>query len=581
MPERNWSRHGLSIGRQEFRRTVRALRGDRARLVLVGGGILFFGALTGLGAWLVLRFAGGLGPVPLTDGLRGSIGIQWLFAVFIFAQRAGSRHDRIDNETLMLTTVSVRSILVGVIGAELARALAYLALPVVLLGGAFAYATSSPLTIPALGLALGLALMTAALAGYAIGLTANLLVARVRFVARHKTALAGVIVVAFFGLYFAAQNFVGSGVTATLGLLPISWFADLALAGSPVVVSPARAAVVAVGSLVWIAGCGYAAERLATAYWFGDAVTNDIVEANARVDTGDASDPLAAAVWPMRLPPVAQPTRRVAQRAVVIARRNPSRLSFLLLPLVFLASFLSGAIQDGGLFAILPPLVPVFGAWLAGGAFGLNPLGDEGAVLPATLVSLASGRQYAYGLALPGLVLGLPLVVTLTALTGALGPFTPVEVSLLVVAGVVLTVAAVFGAPAVGMTFPRYDPISVRRDHEVVPPSLGGVVVYSLLLGIPGGVAVGAAVAPATLRSVGSFVVGGLLAFPFAWVASEGVAAAAGVATWLSGVGVVIARIPLPTVHWGGYALGLALALLLAVLSVVHVTRRFEDYTYD
>jgi len=580
MPEPNWSRHGLAIGRQEFRRTVRSLRGNSTRLALMSLVVLFFGTVTLLGTWLVLRFADGLGPVPLTDELRGSIALQWLFAVFIFAQRAGSRHDRIDNETLVLTTVSVRSTVVGVVAAEVGRALAYVGVPVVLLGGAFVYATGSPLMVPFFVLAVLLSLSTAAALGYALGLVANLLVARVRFVARHKSALGVVGVVVFFGGYFAVQNLAGAGTMALLGLAPFAWFADLALVGSPLVVSLPRAAVAAVGGVAWLAGCGLLVERLATAYWFGDSVTNEVAETQARVDADGASDPLAAAVRPFRFPAVAQPIRRVAQRAVVVARRNPSRLSFLLFPLIFAGSYLYGAWEAGGLPESLAVVVPLLVPWLAGGTFGLNPFGDEGAVLPATLVSLPSGRQYAAGLALPGLLLGLPLTVALTAAAGVVAPFPPAEIGLLVVAGAVLAVAAVVVAPAVGVTFPRYDPIQVRSDREVVPPSLSAIALYTLALGFTGGVAVTAAVAPATLRGVLSLFVGFLLPVPFGWLADAGLGPAGGVATWLSGVGADIGAIPLATVHWGGYALALLALVSLATWSVRVVVRRFEGYTY-
>ncbi len=580
MPEPNWSRHGLAIGRQEFRRTVRSLRGDSTRLVLMGFVALFFGSVTLLGTWLVLRFADGLGPVSLTDGVRGSIALQWLFAVFIFAQRAGSRHDRIDNETLVLTTVSVRSATTGIVAAEVARALAYIGVPIVLLGGAFVYATVSPLMVPFLALAVVLSLSTAAVLGYALGLAANLLVARVRFVARHKSALGVAAVIVFFGAYFGAGNLVADGAMALLGLAPFAWFVDLALVGSPVVVSVPRAAVAAVGGVAWLAGCGLVVERLATAYWFGDSVRNEVAEKQARVDADGASDPLAAAVRPLRFPAVARPTRRVAQRAVVVARRNPSRLSFLLFPLIFAGSYLYGAAEAGGLPESLAVAVPLLVPWLAGGAFGLNPFGDEGAVLPATLVSLPSGRQYAAGLALPGLLLGLPLTVVFTAVAGVVAPFPPTEVGLLVAAGAVLTVAAVVLAPAVGMTFPRYDPIQVRSDREVVPPSLSAIALYTLALGLTGGVAITAAVAPATLRGTLSLVVGFLLSLPFGLLADAGLGPAGGVATWLSGVGAEVGSLPLATVHWGGYALGLLAAVLLASWSVRAVIRRFEGYTY-
>ena len=562
MPEAGWPRHGLAIGRQEFRRTLRGLRGDSARLVFMAFGGLFLSIFALIGTWLVLRFGGELAARPLTDGIRGAVTIQWLFMVYIFAQRAGSRHDRLDNESLLLLTVSTRTAVLGLLSADLFRALSYVAIPAALIGGAFVYATASPLMVPFFLLAGLLLVLTALVTGYAIGLSTQLLVARVRFVARYKTALGIGAVAAVFGCYFLVMNVGDGGVTALLGLWPLSWLVDLAVVGSPVVESSTRAAVAAVGSVVWILGWAVLLERVATALWFGDTVENEVAEQKATVDADTGDDPLAAAVRPLALPSMSRPVLRVAQRAVVVARRNPSRLSFLMVPVLVVGSSMINLAQSGGLFAALPPVLALLLPWLAGGTFGLNPFGDEGPVLPATLTALASGRQYATGLAVPGLVFGLPLSVLATVATGVYGPFDPVEVVLLLAVAVVFCLLAVTLAPAVGMIFPRFDPMTVGSDREVVPPSLSAGIVYSLVFVVLGGTAVGCALAPGGTRSVYAFLVGGLLGFPFAWLAGNGVPLADAVATWLGGAGDAIASLPVAGVHWGGYGVSLVVAIV-------------------
>ncbi|MFD1585869.1 hypothetical protein ACFR9U_02655 [Halorientalis brevis] len=581
MPEPGWPTHGLAIGRQEFRRTLRGLRSDRTRLLFLGIGGAFVSLFVLFGAWLVLRFASGLSSFPLTNEIRGTFGLQWLFATFIFAQRAGSRHDRIDNESLMLMTVSVRSVLVGLLSAEFLRAAAYVALPVALVGGAFVYATASPLTAPFLLLAAVLFVLSALVFGAAIGLAAKLLVARVRFVARYKSVLAGVAVVGFVGAYVALQNFGDGGFTSLLGYLPVSWLVDLAVVGSPIVGSPVRAAVAGGAAVAWILGWGLVLDRIATALWFGDTVEHEVAQAKARTDTGSAADPLAAAARPVAFPSLSQPTLRVAQRSVVVARRNPARLTFVFLPVVFLGSMLVNVARFGSLFAVLPPVLALTVPWLAGAAFGLNPLGDEGPVLPATLTSLASGRQFALGLALPGLLLGLPLGLVGTVGSGTYGPYTPVEVGLLVAIVTVLSLLAVTAAPAVGMLFPRFDSVRVGSDREVVPPSLSAIVIYSLALAGPGAVAVGSALAPGATKQAFALLIGGLLALPFGLLASEGVGVAGDVATALQGVGADVAGIPTEWVHWGGFAVPLLVALVLCWWSFRAVGRRYEQYAIE
>jgi ABC-2 type transport system permease protein len=581
MPEPGWGSHGLAIGRQEFRRTLRGLRSDSTRLAFLAFGGLFISIFVLFGTWLVLQFAGDLTAYELTDTIRGSFGLQWLFAAFIFAQRAGSRYDRIDNESLMLLTVSVRSVVVGLLGAEFLRALTYIIVPMALIGGAFVYATASPLTAPFLVLAAALFLLTSLVVGYAIGLAAKLLVARVRFVARYKSVLSVVAVFAFIGVYFLFQNTGSGGPTALLGLLPASWLVDLAVVGSPVVGDPVRAAVAGLGGVVWIVAWGLLAERIATALWFGDTVEHEVAQAKARVETGTGDDPLAAAVRPLAFPSMRQPTLRIAQRAVLVARRNPSRLTFVFLPVIFLGSMLISVAQSGALFAVVPPVLALVVPWLAGATFGLNPFGDEGPVLPATLTSLASGRQYALGIALPGLVLGVPLVLVTTVGTGLYGPYTVTEVGLLASIALVCSVLAVTAAPAVGTLFPRYDPVRVGSEREVVPPSLSAIVVYTLALVVPGAIAVGSALAPAATRRAFSLLVGGLFALPFSLLAGEGLSVAGGVATWFQEVGTAIANLPTAWVHWGGYGIPLVVALGLTAWSFRAVGRRFEGYTVE
>ncbi|MFB6084730.1 MAG: hypothetical protein ABEJ94_10845 [Halorientalis sp.] len=366
-----------------------------------------------------------------------------------------------------------------------------------------------------------------------------------------------------------------------LGLWPLSWLVDLAVVGSPVVGSPARAAVAAVGSVAWILGWGHVLERVATALWFGDTVENEVAEEKATVDADAGTDPLAAAVRPLGFPSTSRPVLRVAQRSVVVARRNPRRLSFLVIPVIVVGSSLIDLARTGGLFAALPPVLALLLPWLTGGTFGLNPLGDEGPVLPATLTALASGRQYATGLAVPGLVLGLPLSALATVATGVYGPLGPREIALLVAVTVVFCLLAVTLAPAAGVVFPRFDPVTAGSGREVVPPSLSAGIVYSLAFVALGGTAVGCALAPAGTRNVAASVVGGLLAFPFVWLAAEGVPLADAVATWLDGVGDAIASLPVATVHWGGYGVSLVAALVLCWWSFRTVVRRYESYTIE
>ncbi|PSQ49677.1 hypothetical protein BRD12_05315, partial [Halobacteriales archaeon SW_12_67_38] len=67
----------------------------------------------------------------------------------------------------------------------------------------------------------------------------------------------------------------------------------------------------------------------------------------------------------------------------------------------------------GAAFAVAPVEIALLVPWLAGATFGLNPFGDEGAVLPATLTGAISGGAFVRGLALvgPGVLAAVALVV--------------------------------------------------------------------------------------------------------------------------------------------------------------------------
>lgn len=581
MAEAGWLGHAVSVGRTEFRRTLRSVTEDRVRLALIGFGVLLFGAAVLFFSYLILQAGDAVIGAELSDVLRGTLALQWLFAVFIFTQRAVQRYDRVDAGALMLTTVSVRTMLAGTLLAEFLRALTYIGGPLVVLASAFAYAVGSPLTLPMALLAGGLFLATAMVVGYVLGLTGALLVARYRFLARNKTVLGGAFVLGAIGLYTVLQSFAGSAGFAVLGILPFAWFLDLGLVAAPVVVSVPKAAAVAVGGAVWVLGLGALSTSLAGRVWLGDSVEPEVADEQARVDREAGEDPLDAALAPFPVPRwFGLPATRIAQRTLLVTRRNPSRLSFLLVPVIVLGSVLVNVGREGGLTSVLPLLFAVFLPWVSGAAAGLNPLGDEGSVLPATLTSLADGRQYVRGLMLPGLFVGVPLAVLTTGVAAAFSPFEPLPlVALVVLAGLLAALTAAV-APAIGITFPRFDPVRVSSEREVVPPSLSAVVLYTLFVAFTGGIAAAAVLAPGLTRGLTATLFGFGFGGLFDWLAAQGLPTA-GLASAFADLGATVAGIDLQTLRWGGYTGPLALGCLVAMGSLRYVRARYERYRPD
>ncbi|EMA51066.1 hypothetical protein [Halococcus salifodinae] len=607
MSEAGWLRHGLSIGLVEFRRTTRGMRRNKGRLALLVFGVGFWTvSIAGLAILFTAPLRSLDAPIALPAAARGGAALAWLFGVYIVGQRVLSQYSHVDSEAGMLTTVSARSVATGLVIAELLRAASYLLAPLLVVTGLVVYIFGTPLGVATIPLAAGLFALTATIVGSAIGYAGALLVARSRFVARYKTIIGVAIVTVIFGGYAAVVFFgadeLGIG-PALFAWLPVGWYVDLAAIGSPLAFSTGHVTGVIVATLAVLGVGGWAIERLTTALWFADPVEptrdEDATDAAAaaspatrtdadsrtaaRTDTGltGGNGALTAAlgrfgaVIPTR---TSRPTRRVAAKALVRTWRNPSRLTILLTPVVIAVVSVFNATQFGAAFAVAPVAIVLLLPWLAGATFGLNPFGDEGAVLPATLTGGISGRAFVRGLALPGLVAGLPLTVALTLAAGWFSPYSPFEVAGLAALGGVLVAAVVGLAPVIGMRIPRFSTFSVRGSRDVVPPSITAGIVYTIVLLGPGVVAAVALVVPALLRGFLAALGSGVIPFVLRWLGDRGVPLVTGPAPWFEGLGPVIRGLATIEVRAGGYALPLFLLVVGGLLGYRAAARRFDTY---
>lgn len=203
---------------------------------------------------------------------------------------------------------------------------------------------------------------------------------------------------------------------------------------------------------------------------------------------------------------LARPTRTVTLAAWRRTKRAPIRLLYVAYPLFFLYAPLRTAFESG-VPTSLPVLVALYGTW-AVGATVLNPLGDEGSVLPTTLLSGVEGRQFVVGHVLSATLVGVPVVALATGAAGALSPLAPARWLALTAASALLVVAGSVLAVGVGVLFPRFGTVEVFRSREVTMPSKGAFAAYSLAL--LGGT-VGAVVA--LVPTIAGFV-GGLVGVP-------------------------------------------------------------------
>jgi len=160
----------------------------------------------------------------------------------------------------MLTTTSTRAVVTGLVIAELLRGATYLALPTIILAGAFAATVGAPLSVLCIPLAVTTLLASAGIVGYTLGLAGATLVSTSPFIARYKTPLGIGLAVLLMGPIFALSS--GRIDFAVLASVPIAWYTDLLVVGSPIQPSLLRA-LGAIGVTIALVGlAGAAVDRL-------------------------------------------------------------------------------------------------------------------------------------------------------------------------------------------------------------------------------------------------------------------------------------------------------------------------------
>lgn len=487
-------RNAILVARTEMRRSWRKLRTNPGRLALLALAMVFPALIVvaaPFGAYFLGRALRGSGlSIPLRP-IRGFATFFLLIGVFGNCYRVLQQSGDLDEREGLLTTIPARDAAAGVLLAECGRLLAIGIVPVVGIVIGFALGARSPLSAVVVpGAALGL-LALGVTAGFALGMALKLGFARSRFLASHKTAIGAVAFLVYMAIVFFPQF---AGITGrtfdlytVLGAVPTGWLADLALLGAPgASVSVARATLAAGMVLVGVPTFAGLSIRLADRYWHADAVHPE--DESDAVETSAIDGTLMTVFEGI----VSRPTLAVARKTWLRARRAPITLSYVLYPAFVFLVPLRNAVRTGTIPPTLPALVGIYGAWMTGAAFALNPIGDEAASLPVTLTASASGARLIQGKILPGVTIGVPATVVATIISGVLSPLDPVSVAGLVVAAVACCVGGAALAAGVGAAFPRFGSVNVTGNREAVVPSLTAFVVFSLglfVLAIPGLVA--------------------------------------------------------------------------------------------
>jgi hypothetical protein len=502
-------RHGGRIGRAEFVRSLRRYSRDTRRLVGIAFAILFFGGnlLFALPAVYALgRSVRSVSTIPYFEPAATLLPLGlFLLATLRTMERLGS----VDAEDLLLTTVHPRAIVVGLVTAEIGRLLLWFGVPLVAIAGAFAVGLGSPTLLVTAGVVVLPIVCCAAVWGYAVGIGLLRVLRRLPTVRRMLKvggifALVAIVVLSqVVARYLVAGDTSLESILSLLSVAPLGDYLAIGFIGTPVQTTVTPAAAVVLAMWIGLTPVGLAAaERQATALWFtGDLVRRSASEGSSGPAVSeDGFSPPRPFAW--------SKSGRVAWGYLTRAVRHPQEFSHLLM-LVFLLGPLGGTFFQQSSSEGFPLLVAgagvLFGVYLSGATFGLNPLGDDRSQLPLILLTETAPGTFLRARVLAGLVVGLPFVVlvplaSIPAGTRPLGGVTFAAV------GTGFSLLAALFALGLGCAYPIYEERQLW-GAETVAPSMLVLMGYSVV--VIGGTIIGLVVTWFGLT--GDLVVTGIL----------------------------------------------------------------------
>ncbi|WP_220132770.1 hypothetical protein [Halorhabdus salina] len=434
--------------------------------------------------------------------------VLWVFlTVLLVGDGLGSNGD-LDHDGHYLTIRPAADVVGGKLLAAAAKFSVYtIGLGVAAAAGLIA-GTGSPL--PVLGIAVAAAIIpaTAAAVGYPIGFALKGFIRRSKNLQRLTTVLGVGLGIAYVTLSVTGELLtVVDRLQPVLESAPLAWMGHLAVATTPgaavdmtdVLVLLVLAPIVVVGGTI----LSVSAARYA---WLAEGAPSTDSE-EGPLPTAPESQLDAIFDVSCRAPA----TRGVASTTLRRAVRSPYQFVFVAPPLVAGIVFVEGAVTTGSVPWYVPWFVVWYGAWAAGAVLPLNPLGNQGAVLPTLLTSPARARHVVHGNVIAATIVGAPLTAAVAVGAGYLASSSaPVMAGLGVASVVAVTVSSIV-ATGLGSVFPRFEAISFDGSRQAVPPSKRAYSLFSLTLSLL--VIAVAVVIDETARAIGAIVLSGWLPF--------------------------------------------------------------------
>lgn len=520
----------ITVAWRAFRKKNRIQQGVLG--VAMGFGLIALAAVIGAAFVTGTTVAAGQTPRPVKRAglLSAALFVGTVaFSTYLTAVQYG------DSNILegLLTSVPYQDVALGLLIATFAQIGIVFLFPLIGAALAFGLGAGDPVSAVLSVAAVLVVFLPAYTVGFGAGLTVKHLFGQSPLLVRYRTPMG---VSAFLGylalLVTGSIDRVFQPVLDIAGNSPVAWAGDLALLSLGVGASPVQASAALLGGML------LGALGLLATVWGGEALwyTDPVETGGGRIGSVQVRGLSALmgreAAW-------------VTMKSWLRARRAPLKVIYVVYPAVVLIEPVQSSLEAGSVAISLPALVAVYGAWMTGAAFGLNPLGDEGAVLPITVLTGVRGRVVVRGLMAAGLVPGLPVTVAVTAALAWASPLDPVAAVGMTVGAAALCVAATGIGVGVGTAFPRYDAASLTRSRSVVVPSTWAFLSYTVIVTV--------LAAPATVLQV-----------PAVHRRIEDIA----------GVGT-------GTVQLSGLAVALVLVTLAALLGTRFGARRFDEYRLD
>ncbi|WP_273838521.1 hypothetical protein [Halococcus sp. PRR34] len=475
----------MQIARVETTRSRRQLGRSSTLRALIAVVVVVLAVGSGIGAYTFgTLIRDGQATLPLETLYLVAIGGPLALLVG-FVQQTSSLMERLSTDHL-LTTVSARTVVLGVVMAVSRRTAFRIAPTAVSVAVGFAAGTGSPATALTILVAVAGLFALTALVGVCLSVAIDLVTTRSPRFRRYKSVF---VVIGFFlvlvGWSAVDVGLVTSGVLERLAsVMPPAWFVDLGLVGSPA------------GQVGWLRGLGALAlvvtglpvltgvtTVLATRVWETEPVSAAVLHrSRSLVGDGLAERLLAGHV--------SRPVLTVARKRWLQERRVPQALLLVgYLPLIVLFVLFPALVAGGALLA--PILFAFLFATGTGFAFGMSPIPTEYSSLQMTLTTI-TGEQFVRGTILAGVAIGTPIttLAPLLLATRAGAPVGSLDIVVLGLVGAVLSVCSVTVAVAIGMrvSYRELVPAPVPFTNTSMYAEIGraGFVRMGYLLGLLG-----------------------------------------------------------------------------------------------